>query len=76
MTAINVVAKEMKYNFNQLCSQSTIGDIYVTNRTFYTREGDPIPHTWVTLHYWTYSCQYFVRKADNVITQANCYNAD
>lgn len=76
MTAIQVVAKEMNYTFNQLCSQTRIGDIYVANRMFYTREGDPVPHTWVNLHYWTYTCQYFVRKSDNVITQSNCYNAD
>lgn len=74
ITAIQVVAKEMKYSFQDLCNQSRIGDIYAAKRVIYSHDNQPIPHVWVNLHYWSYTCQYFVRESDHVITKANCYN--
>jgi hypothetical protein len=75
-TAFTVVAKNMKYTVDELCSLPRLLAVYMDNRTFYRPENNnqPEPHTWVTLHYNEYSCQYFVRDADLVVTKSNCYN--
>lgn len=43
-------------------------------RIFLNEKQGPEPHFWVTLHYNEYSCQYFVRKIDQVVTRKTCYN--
>lgn len=72
--ALTVVATNMKSSVNELCGLERLMDVYIVNRNFYTEQGEPIPHVWVTLHYAEHSCQYFVRNADWVVTQKNCYN--
>ena len=73
-TAINTVAQHMDYTGEDLCSSPRILEIYVVNTQVDNERHEPIPHIWVTLHYNEYSCQYFVREADYVITKSNCYN--
>ncbi len=74
--ALEVVAKAMKYTVDELCSHPRVMDFYFADRIFYRVENnnEPEPHTWVTIHYNEYSCQYFVRDLDLVITSKNCYN--
>lgn len=72
--AIQTVATNMQYTPAQLCSLERILDIQVTHTNLVDENQNPIPHTWVTLHYNEYSCQYFVRDADQVTTKKNCYN--
>ena len=74
LTAISKLATEMNYTFEQLCSLSTLGDIQVVPTALRDENYQPVNHVWVTLHYETYSCQYFVRDADQIIIRENCYN--
>lgn len=74
--AIKVVAANLKYGFEELCNHPRLADIYVDRRNL-PHPQDPmrsVPHVWVTLHYFEYSCQYFMREADGVVTRKNCYN--
>lgn len=72
--AIHTVASAMKYTDEQLCNLSTLADIQIQKAVLPNEENQAIDHTWVTLHYAEYSCQYFVRNSDQVITKKNCYN--
>ncbi|MBX2996734.1 MAG: hypothetical protein KF681_18090 [Bdellovibrionaceae bacterium] len=73
--ALQVVAGNMQYGFDELCQLPRLADIYVTKRVFVDPpKNEPVPHVWVTLHYNEYSCQYFVREADMKVTRSNCYN--
>jgi hypothetical protein len=72
--AIQSVATAMKYTHDQLCTLPTLTDIYMSQTVLYSTENLPIDHLSVTLHYETYSCQYFVRASDKVITRKSCYN--
>lgn len=72
--AIKTVAHEMNYTPEELCSLERAGDIYVTHTSLTDERGDLIPHTWLTIHYYEYSCQYFMRDSDRVITKSNCYS--
>lgn len=74
MAAIDSVATAAQYSAAELCTLPKLQDLYVTSRTLYNEKNQAIPHTWVTLQYSDYACQYFVREADLVITKANCYN--
>lgn len=74
--ALKIVATAMKYEVEELCNHPRVMDIYFTDRIFYRPENnnEPEPHVWMTIHYNEYSCQYFVRDIDLVVTQKNCYN--
>lgn len=72
--AIQIIAKAMQYSTEGLCNLPHLADVYVTDRTFYNEKNEAEPHIWVTLHYNEYSCQYFLREADKVVTRKNCYN--
>jgi hypothetical protein len=72
--AIALIAGKMGYEPKELCGLDRLAAIYVTDRVFFNKENQPEPHIWVTLHYMEYSCQYFVREADSVVTRKNCYN--
>ena len=72
--ALEVVAKAMGYTTDELCALPHLFDIYIERRTLYNAKNEAEPHVWVTLHYNEYSCQYFVRDADHVVTRKNCYN--
>ena len=72
--AIETVAQEMNYTPEQLCNLERAGDIYITHTSLTDEKGDLIPHTWLTVHYYEYSCQYFMRDSDRVITKSNCYS--
>jgi hypothetical protein len=72
--AIRTVARNLQYTTEQLCSPSRILDVQVTHTQLPDENQRPIPHTWLTLHYNEYSCQYFVRDSDKVVTKKNCYN--
>ena len=72
--AIRTIASNLQYSTEELCSPNRILDVQVTHTQLFDENQQPIPHTWVTLHYNEYSCQYFVRDADKVVTQKNCYN--
>lgn len=74
INSVEVVAKNMKSSLEELCSNPSIYDIYVTSTDVVSVTGESIPHTWVTLHYAEHSCQYFVREVDLVVTKKNCYN--
>lgn len=75
LKAIQVVASYMKYSPQELCELPRLADIYVVDTNFYnpeTRQDED--HIWITLHYSSYSCQYFVRNADFNITKKDCYD--
>ena len=73
--AISVIAHNMQYDVEQLCTLPRLADIYITDRVFYVPpKNEPEPNVWITLHYNEYSCQYFVREADWVVSRKNCYN--
>lgn len=72
--AISVVARNMGYGPKELCALPRLADIHVTGRTLVNENQELVPHIWVTLHYSEHSCQYFLREADFVTTQKNCYN--
>lgn len=72
--AISLVARHMRLSVDELCAHPRVLDIQVTERVFYNPQQQPEPHFWVTLHYNEYSCQYFIRKEDLVMTRSNCYN--
>lgn len=74
LRAVSVVAKAMQYSPAELCSLPRLADIHVTRRNILNERQEVIPHVWVTLHYNEYSCQYFVRESDSVVTSKNCYN--
>lgn len=74
VAAIRTVAKNMQYAPETLCSLERILDIQIVHTNLLDENGRPIPHTWLTLHYNEYSCQYYVRDADKVVTKKNCYN--
>lgn len=74
LEAIRAVAKATQYRFEELCTLPKLNDIFVASRILDDEKHQPIPHTWVTLQYSEYACQYFVREADQVITKSNCYN--
>lgn len=75
LRAIEIVAHKMKYTTTELCELGRLADIFVDTRGIYNSEIDEVErHIWVTLHYNEYSCQYFVRAKDGVVTKQNCYN--
>lgn len=74
LPAIGLIARNMQYSLEDLCHLPHLADLYVTNRVFYNEQGEEEPHVWVTLHYNEYSCQYFIRDLDQVVTRKNCYN--
>lgn len=74
VAALKTVARNMQYSLEQLCSLERILAVEVQHTNLIDENQRPIPHTWVTLHYNEYSCQYFVRDADKVVTKKNCYN--
>lgn len=74
VSALKTVARNMLYTPEQLCSLERIMAVEVQHTNLLDENQRPIPHTWVTLHYNEYSCQYFVRDADKVVTKKNCYN--
>lgn len=74
MKAIETVAQEIGYSYEDMCSGSRVLDVHVTTKKIYNEQQEPIPHVWVSLHYNEYSCQYFVRESDFTITKGNCYN--
>jgi hypothetical protein len=74
--ALDVVA-EMVTNSSrsELCSLAHLLDVHVAEKNIFNKENEKTEnHVWVTLHYNEYSCQYFVRDTDFVVTQKNCYN--
>lgn len=74
--ALNIVATNLQYTLDGMCNLSRLSDIYVDRRNWPSAK-DPMKmemHIWVTLHYNEYSCQYFVRESDGVVTRKNCYN--
>lgn len=73
--AIEIVAAKLKYSTEELCTLGRLADIYVDTKNIYNAQIDEVErHIWVTLHYYEYSCQYFVRAKDGVTTAQNCYN--
>lgn len=72
--ALQTVAQNLQYAPEQLCSLERILAIEVQHTNLIDEAQRAIPHTWVTLHYGEYSCQYFVRDADKVVTKKNCYS--
>lgn len=74
VAAIETVSFNMQYTPEQLCSLPMAYDIQITHTMLSDEDQRPIPHTWLTVHYNEYSCQYFVRDADKVVTKKNCYN--
>lgn len=72
--ALKTIAGNLQYSPEQLCSLGRILAVEVKHTNLIDENQRPIPHTWVTLHYNEYSCQYFVRDADQVVTKKNCYN--
>lgn len=75
LRAIEIVAEKMMYTSTELCELGRLADIHVDTRGIYNADTDQVErHIWVTLHYNEYSCQYFVRAEDGVITRKNCYN--
>lgn len=74
MKSLATVAQNMNYSLEELCSHPRILDIHVTN-TRLNHDGQwAIPHFWISLHYNEYSCQYYVREDDFIVTRKNCYN--
>lgn len=74
LTALSVVAKNLQYTEDQMCTLPTLSDIHLAKRNFVNAQQEIESHVWVTLHYSEYSCQYFVRESDWVVTRKNCYN--
>ncbi len=74
LTALSVVAKNLQYSQDQMCTLSTLADIHLAKKNFLNEQQEIESHVWVTLHYSEYSCQYFVREKDWVVTRKNCYN--
>lgn len=72
--AIAIVAKAMKYSTQELCTLPRLADFFIEDRNFVNEKQEIEPHIWLTLHYNEYSCQYFLREADKVVTRKNCYN--
>ncbi|HVK62412.1 MAG TPA: hypothetical protein VM432_12715 [Bdellovibrionales bacterium] len=74
MKAIETVATRSQYTMAELCQLGRLSDIFVESFMYTDRQtGERIPHSWVTLHYAEYSCQYLVRDSDQSYTKANCY---
>ena len=74
LQALNVVATNMQYSMDEICSSERILDLQIQHTSITNKEGQTQPHVWVTLHYNEYSCQYFVRDEDLLVTRKNCYN--
>lgn len=74
LNAISAVAIAMNYTYEELCSLSTLSDIQIEQTVLLNQENEYENHSWITLHYETYSCQYFVRDQDQFISRKNCYN--
>lgn len=74
LQTIEQVANRMQYSFQQLCTLPRLMDIFMDRKIFINPQQQPEPHLWLTLHYNEYSCQYFIREADRVLTRSNCYN--
>ncbi|RYZ64064.1 MAG: hypothetical protein EOP05_22605 [Proteobacteria bacterium] len=74
VAAIQTVSRNMQYTPETLCSLERILDVQIVHTNLLDENQRPIPHTWLTLHYNEYSCQYYVRDADKVVTKKNCYN--
>ena len=74
LQALTVVATNMQYTMSEICSHERILDIQIDNTKIINKDGQVEPHIWVTLHYNEYSCQYFVRDEDMIVTRKNCYN--
>lgn len=74
LNAIRTVAQRMQYKPLELCTLSTLSDIYIESTSLIDDQtAESQPHTWVTLHYSEYSCQYFVKNSDQSVTKSNCY---
>ncbi|MEO5970126.1 MAG: hypothetical protein ABIQ95_09380 [Bdellovibrionia bacterium] len=74
LTAIATVASKMNYTFEELCSLPRLMDIQMLDSLRYSEDYELIDHSKITLHYETYSCDYFVRNSDQVVTKKGCYN--
>lgn len=74
MKALDVVATNMQYSMEEICASERILDIQITKTNLVSKQGQIEPHVFVTLHYNEYSCQYFVRDEDLIVTRKNCYN--
>lgn len=72
--SLALVAKNLRYGYEEMCNLPRLAAIHVTERNFLNPENRIEAHDWVTLHYEEYSCQYFVRKSDRLVTAKNCYN--
>ncbi len=74
LAAIDQLATAMQYSYKGLCTLSTLADVQIIPTVLRDENFQPVNHLWVTLHYETYSCQYFIRDTDGVVTRKNCYN--
>lgn len=72
--ALETLASRLSYDFLQMCSLPHLLDIYITDTILLDPQQNPIPHTWVTLHYSEHSCQYFLKTDDLSVTKKDCYN--
>lgn len=72
--AINVVAANEGYTFEQLCTLPKILDVEAQPTRKIERDGTVIPHVRVQLHMEYSSCLYMVRDADLAITENRCYS--
>jgi hypothetical protein len=75
LEAIGLLAKRMQYTPEELCQLPRLADIFFSETSLFNKETqEDEPHLWVTFHYFDYSCQYYIRKADRAVTRKNCYN--
>lgn len=72
--AIQIVAKHVRYDVDQMCSHPMILDIEAYEENVITKNGDVEGHVRVTLHRNEDSCYYKVRDADGAITSSRCYS--
>lgn len=72
--ALELLAEKMQLSQEELCNRPGLADIHATKKNILNEKMEVIPHHWITLHYGEYSCQYFFREADFVVTAQNCYN--
>ena len=72
--AIEAVAKQYKFSYEQLCTHPAILDIEAQPSHIVLVDGTVIPHVQVQLHQSTQSCLIMVNDLDLSITKNYCYS--
>lgn len=72
--AIEVVATEQKYTYQELCTKPNVLDIEAQPGRVILRDGTVIPHVTIQLHFSYHSCLFKVSKTTWDISESRCYS--